>query len=100
LNKLYDYLYSSRPVVFAGTSPNDPVNESGCGFTVKPESPEEIAKAIIKLIEMSKKDRINMGQMGKLYIKKNHSMKVLGREMESLLIEAINSKANEKKIRR
>jgi len=41
LNKLFDYMASGKPVLFAGRSRNNPVEAARCGLTVPPEDPRE-----------------------------------------------------------
>lgn len=38
-NKLMDYMMAGRPVLMAIDAGNDPVVDSGCGLSVKPEDP-------------------------------------------------------------
>ena len=84
-NKLWDYMICAKPVVWAIDSANDPVSEAECGITVSPENPEEMAKAIIELCDLSDKERQNMGMRGYEYIMKYHSVPVLANR----LLEAI-----------
>lgn len=88
LNKIVDYFASGRPVVFSGNAPNDPIRESQAGFSVAPESPEAMAGAFRKLRAMSPEERRAMGERGRRYVESNFDMKVLGRRMEQLMLEA------------
>lgn len=88
-NKLYDYLASAKPIVFSGAVPNDPVAESGAGFTVRPESPEEMAEAIKKILQLSPQERVRMGQLGRAYAESEFDVRRLALRMESLLKSAI-----------
>jgi len=92
LNKLFDYFASSRPVIFSGSAPNDPVAESGAGFSVHPERPAEMAQALEKYAEMRPEDRVEMGIRGRLYVENKYNMNGLGERMESLLFQAIRNK--------
>ena len=79
-NKLMDYLMSAKPVIYAVQSGNDMVADSGCGISIPPEKPEEIVQAVLKLMSLSKEDRIKMGQKGKVYILANHDYRVLAKQ--------------------
>jgi glycosyltransferase involved in cell wall biosynthesis len=92
LNKLFDYLATGRPVIFSGIAPNDPVAESGAGFSVPPEHPEAMAKALLKVLEMKPEERIRMGTLGRRYVENNFDMKRLADRMELLLSQAIKDK--------
>lgn len=89
LNKMFDYLASGRPVVFSGTTPNDPVKESGAGFSVPPEDPEAMAGALERLAQMTSAERRALGRLGRDYVEREHDMRTLGARMESLLLQAI-----------
>jgi glycosyltransferase involved in cell wall biosynthesis len=92
LNKLFDYLASEKPVIFSGKAPNDPVVESGAGFSIFPEDPAAMVEALRKLGAMSAQKRIEMGEKGRRYIESNFNMRDLGKRMESLLLQAIRDK--------
>ncbi|HBV06669.1 MAG TPA: glycosyltransferase WbuB, partial [Gemmatimonadetes bacterium] len=88
LNKIYDYWASARPVVFSGNAPNDPIAESGAGFSVLPEKPEALAEAINRVRLLSPLERQEMGLKGRRYVEEKFDMEVLGKKMAELLIEA------------
>ncbi len=94
LNKLYDYLAAARPIIFAGRAPNNPVMESGAGFSVPPEDPDEIAAALEKMLQMSVEERRAMGNRGRLYAEREFDMRKLGGRMESLLLSSIKHKSD------
>ena len=84
-NKLLDYMMAARPVIHAVDAPNDWVAESGCGISIPPENPHEIAQATLKLMNLSEEERIKMGQRGKAYILANHDYRVLAKQFIDLL---------------
>jgi glycosyltransferase involved in cell wall biosynthesis len=90
LNKLYDYMASARPVLFAARSLNDPVSESGCGIVVPPENPEALADAIIKLAEMTSEERWQMGLRGRRYVEEGHDFAKLSAKLEDLMIRTMD----------
>jgi glycosyltransferase involved in cell wall biosynthesis len=92
LNKIFDYYASSRPVIFAGKAPNDPIAESGAGFSIPPESPEAMVSALKEYLEMSPADRSAMGKRGRCWVEKEFDMHLLGLRMEKLLFQAIEDK--------
>jgi glycosyltransferase involved in cell wall biosynthesis len=92
LNKMFDYLASGRPVLFSGNAPNDPVAESGAGFSIPPENPEAMAEALQKLLEMSPAERIELGKRGRRYVEKEFDIQILAERMESLLLQAIKDR--------
>lgn len=91
-NKIYDYLASARPVIFSGNAPNDPVAESGAGFSIPPQDPEAMAGALLKFLDMSPAERIEMGKRGRRYVESEFDMRKLAVRMESLLMQAIEER--------
>lgn len=94
LNKLFDYLASSRPIIFAGHAPNDPIAESGSGFSIPPENPEAMAEALIKLMHMTPEERVELGKRGRCYVENEFDIRKLAERMELLLFQAIKEKGN------
>lgn len=83
-NKLFDYLASCRPIIYACSSRNDPVAESGAGLSIPPENPKEMANAVLKLASAAS-DRLMMGQKGRAYVEQHHSYECLGQRLNNLL---------------
>ncbi len=71
-NKIFDYMYSAKPIVHSVDAGNDPISESGCGITVEPESASNISDAILKIYNLNIDERLALGQKGKEYILDNH----------------------------
>lgn len=92
LNKIFDYFASGRPVIFAGNAPNDPIEDSGSGFSVPPEDPDAMVGALQKLMEMSPAERIEMGKLGRHYVEKEFDMRKLADRMELLLLQSIKDR--------
>ena len=76
-NKLIDYMMSGVPIVSAVEAGNDPVSEAGCGISVKAENPQAIAEGILKIYNMTSKQRHEMGERGKQYVLRNHTYPIL-----------------------
>lgn len=92
LNKMYDYFASAKPVIFSGNSRNNPVIDSGAGFSIPPEDTNAMVDALEKLLEMSPSERVEMGKRGRRYVEKEFDMRKLGGQMELLLLQAIKDK--------
>ncbi|OUV41686.1 MAG: hypothetical protein CBC71_04910 [Rhodobacteraceae bacterium TMED111] len=83
-NKMFDYLYSAKPIIQSIDSANDIVKEAKAGISVKPENPKEIADAILKLYKMPESKRNELGQNGRVYVEKYHSYEQLAKQYEYL----------------
>jgi len=88
-NKVFDYLMSARPVVWAAKSINNPVAEAGCGITLPPEDPQAMAEAILRLCNMSEEERRRMGMRGYEYVMDHHSVPLLAERLLQVIEETI-----------
>ncbi len=77
LNKLFDYMYSAKPIVFAGNVYCNAIEAANAGIIVEAEEPQRVADAVLKLYNMSEEERSNIGNNGKAYVEKNHDIKKL-----------------------
>ena len=87
-NKLFDYLASSKPIVFAGNVANNIVDIAKCGITLPPENPEKLADALLELSKMPKCSLEEMGQNGRQYFLENHTYQTLADKLEREVIMA------------
>jgi len=85
LNKLFDYLAASKPLILVGRPANNPVEEAYCGLAVPPQGPEALAEAVIQLYQMSPEERAEMGRRGREYVEKYHDIRKLAAQLESVL---------------
>lgn len=83
-NKYFDYMLAGKPILDSNNYIKDPVELSGCGIIVKPDSAEAIIEGIRILTSMSAEERSLMGAKGKNYVLKEHSIKQLALNYEKL----------------
>ena len=76
-NKLMDYLMARCVVLHSVEAGNDPVAESGCGLTVPPESPADVAAGLRALAALPAAERRAMGERGREFVLANHTYPVL-----------------------
>lgn len=76
-NKLFDYLASGRPVVFASAVTDGPVGQSGGGICVGAESPAQVADALVTLAGFSEAERLEIGARGKAWVYQRHGTTAL-----------------------
>jgi glycosyltransferase involved in cell wall biosynthesis len=86
--KLCEYLSCARPVVASDIRGLEFLHHEECGTLVKPESPEDLALAIIDHLG-NKKRSIWMGQNGRYYVTKNRSWKLAAEKTMAVLEETI-----------
>jgi glycosyltransferase involved in cell wall biosynthesis len=83
--KLFEYLKAEIPVVHALGAEYSVIQQSGCGLHVSPEDAGAIAEAVLRLRNLSEKERSSMGKLGNQYLQKHHSYDVLGTKWMKLL---------------
>lgn len=91
-NKLMDYMMAAKPVIYSIEAGNNMVEESGCGISISPEEPEEIARSILQLMSLSMDTKNQMGQKGRAYILENHDYRVLAKQFLASLERQIHEK--------
>jgi glycosyltransferase involved in cell wall biosynthesis len=90
-NKLFDYLASERPIIFACAAVNDPVAESGAGVSIEPDSPEAMAGALALMASTPVEERRAMGERGRAYVRRHHDIPMLADRLASVLEEEITA---------
>ncbi len=84
-NKIFDYMYSSKPILHSISIENDIVKNAKCGITVDSQNSEKIKDAIIKLSSKSESELREMGNNGHKYVCKYHSYDKLSKMYEELI---------------
>ncbi|MBN1908705.1 MAG: glycosyltransferase family 4 protein [Pirellulales bacterium] len=80
VNKVFNFMASARPVVFACDSCYDPIQEARAGVTVPPEDPAAMAEAMIRLRDTAEAERIAMGRRAREFVLQHHDLsKAAGR---------------------
>jgi len=87
-NKIFDYLYSGKPILHSYSGAGDLISFARAGISVEAENPEAIKKGILKFFEMPKEDRIKMGKRGKEYVLQHHTYENLVDKWEEVFNES------------
>lgn len=77
LNKMYDYMMAEKPVLLAIPRGVEFLEEVGCAFILKSQTPEELGKEILRISKLEKNILKNMGETGKKYVTQNHNYQKL-----------------------
>lgn len=83
-NKYFDYMLAGKPILDSNNHIKDPVELSGCGIIVKPDSSKAIVEGIFQLKSMTKEQRTQMGQKGRNYVLNHHAIAHLARQYSQL----------------
>lgn len=86
-NKLFDYLAMERPVIFAVSTPFNPIQKAKAGLSIQASDPEALAAAICHLYQTPKDELQAMGKRGKAYIMEHHDLHRLTGCLEKLMTE-------------
>jgi glycosyltransferase involved in cell wall biosynthesis len=85
-NKLYDYMYSAKPVVYAiDSGSNNIVRVAKCGVSVEAQNATSIAEGIQKIYDMNENERQELGKNGKDYILEHFTYDKLAQKYEKIM---------------
>ena len=76
-NKLFEYMYYEKPVIFAYSGGGNLVEAAKCGICVSPEDPVSISEGIIRVYKMPERERVEMGVNGRKFVERHHLYSVL-----------------------
>lgn len=85
MNKVYDYMMASKPIIYGVEAANNDVADADCGKTVASGDPDSIIKAIEEFGKMSPEELDAMGQRGKKAVLEKYNYKVLARDFLDLI---------------
>ncbi len=85
-NKLFDYMFSEKPILYAIDSGNNPVKQAQCGISVEAENPKAIAQAILRFYNMPLSKRLEMGRRGKDYLLKFHTYEKIAKKFKDVML--------------
>ena len=83
-NKLFDYLCSSKPIIFAMNTINDFIKESDGGISIKPEDADQMADAILEIYHLGEDERNRMGAKGRAFVEQNFDIPLLVNKLEEV----------------
>ena len=73
-------MLAKKPVISSSNKIKDPVELSGCGIVVEPESAKSIHKGILYLYNLEDEKRKHLGVKGYDYVKEFHNFSYLSDE--------------------
>lgn len=87
-NKLFDYLYAGKPIIYAIDSGDYmPVFDAQAGIQIEPENVQRIVEAILKIYQMSPEARCVMGKNGHREAIKSYEYGSLTQKLASILFK-------------
>jgi len=85
LNKLINYMLSSRPIIASYYGHKSMINEANCGEYIDVNSTSKLKKTILKFLKLSDKERSIIGIRGKKWIFKHRSYKQLAKYYSEII---------------
>lgn len=79
-NKVNEYLYSGKPVIYGRDDAMDPVAKYGGGYVIEPFHPEQFVNKIKEIYAMKPERRMEFGKNGMAYSAKYHNVSSLATE--------------------
>jgi len=84
-NKLFDYMYSAKPILYCiDSGKNNLVSEANCGLSIMPENVAALTEGISTLFHTSNEELQKYGENGKKYVLNNHTYTQLAGKFWSL----------------
>lgn len=87
-NKLFDYLYAAKPIIYAIDSGDyRPVEDARAGYQIEPQNPEALANAVMRLYSMSPTERVEMGKRGRQEALEHYEYQNLAKKLSEVLFD-------------
>ena len=87
-NKLFDYLYSGKSIIYAIDSGDyEPVSDAAAGLQVPPGDPVCLAEAVLRLYKMPSEQREKMGSNGRKVALEQYEYKKLAEKLAEVLFK-------------
>ncbi len=97
MNKIFDYMAAGRPTIMAADVPENPIELSKGGIVIPPESPGELAKAILTLGGQPKLQRDLMGRKAWRYVQDKHHYRGLAMKLALALDRVVEKTGHAQK---
>lgn len=88
-NKIFDYLGSGRPIIFAGNTPNNPVADAQAGVSIPPEDSIALSNALTRFLKMKPQERQQLGDNGLEYAKQHFDTHLLAKKLEKVFLQCV-----------
>ena len=86
-NKIFDYLYSAKPIIHSFSGKGDLIQDYKAGITVPAEDPVALSEAVLELYNLTEEERAVMGRRGHEAVKEHHEYGKLAGRLKDVLFE-------------
>tara|TARA_Y100000766_G_scaffold129766_1_gene111524 strand:- start:1097 stop:2167 length:1071 start_codon:yes stop_codon:yes gene_type:complete len=84
-NKLMDYMYSGKPILFSYDGYEDIISKIHNGFLVEPQNVEKLIKKILEINELDKNHLTEIGKKGKDFVLTKRQFVILANKYSEIL---------------
>lgn len=88
-NKLFDYMMSGRVIIFSANAKNNPIKDTGVGYSIAPDDVGQLEKTVLEIYNLQNEQRIEIGEKIRNYAEENYSIKFLADKLEKLLKDEV-----------
>jgi len=86
-NKVFDYMYAKKPIIWAIEAGNNLVKEAECGVSVPLENKKALKESILYLKNLPLEYLKKLGKNGYNFVMKNHSYRSLAEKLVTIIEE-------------
>jgi glycosyltransferase involved in cell wall biosynthesis len=86
-NKVFEYMYAKKPILWAIEAGNNLAEEAKCGLSVPLNNTPKLKESILELIQLSQEKREALGQNGYNFVKTHHSYQMLAEKLMEIIEE-------------
>jgi glycosyltransferase involved in cell wall biosynthesis len=89
MNKLFDYMAASRPIIIASSSVNNPVKDANGGISVPADSMSGLSEAMGTIVSATPQERQVWGENNRAFVAANFDYSVLGAYLDHVLSDIL-----------
>jgi len=86
-NKVFDYMYAKKPILWTIEAGNNLVEEASCGYTIALDDVEALGQAILELSQLEPIKLMELGKNGYNFVTKYHSYRMLAERLIKIVGE-------------
>lgn len=84
-NKIFDYMMSSKPILWNYSSEKNLVSDAKCGFTINDFTIDRLTEKLVEVSNMQKEELLKLGKNGHDYVLNNYTYSKMAKKFISSL---------------
>jgi glycosyltransferase involved in cell wall biosynthesis len=90
MNKVVEYMLAAKPIIASYSGYPSMINEAECGLFVNSQNTNDLEQAFLKYANLSKEERLKIGQNGRRWIFENRTYSNLAKSYLEKMKECMN----------